>query len=261
MVERHRDVPHPPHGDLSIEYDRPVFDAVGPEDRDLGVVEQGRREEPGGAAGARDREGAAAQLVRRERSGMRRVREATHVRVELLERTRVASAHGRSGDATLRARAGYRAEIDAELLREAAHERRRACWYLVRRSRTRYRSFAVRSSRGSAPNDDEHGPYGHDLAFADEDLRHSAGRGRRDLDCRLVSRDLNERIVLGDLLALRNEPARDLALGQSFTEVRQLEFVAHARSMAWMPFAPLTTCVTCKSTETLASASASLREM
>ena len=55
-----------------------------------------------------------------------------------------------------------------------------------------------------------------------------AGR-RRDLDRRLVSRDLDERRVLGDLLALLDEPAGDLALGQSLAEIRQLELVRHGR--------------------------------
>src|SRR5581483_9281411 len=70
---------------------------------------------------------------------------------------------------------------------------------------------------------------------------------------------LNERIVLRDLLPLGHEPARDLSLGQALTEVRKLELVAHAPSIAWTPFVTLTICVTCRSTDTLASASASLR--
>ena len=53
------------------------------------------------------------------------------------------------------------------------------------------------------------------------------GRGRRDLDRRLVGLDLDERVVLCDLLSLDDEPARDLALGQALAEVGQLELVRH----------------------------------
>src|SRR6185437_12174991 len=95
-----------------------------------------------------------------------------------------------------------------------------------------------------------------------------AGSGRRDLDGRLVRRDLDERIVLPDLLSFLHEPARDLALGQALPQVRQLELVGHgaafylnasSRRMACTPLAPLTICVTARSTPTLASASAWLR--
>ena len=74
---------------------------------------------------------------------------------------------------------------------------------------------------------DQHRPDRDDLALGDEDLRDLAGRGRRDLDGRLVGLDLDERVVLGDLLALGDEPAGDLALGQPFAEIRQLELVGH----------------------------------
>jgi hypothetical protein len=82
--------------------------------------------------------------------------------------------------------------------------------------------------RGLAPvaaDDDDHRPDRDDLAFGGEDARDDApGRGR-DLDRRLVGRDLDERVVLGDRVALADEPARDLALGQALAEVGQLELV------------------------------------
>ena len=58
-------------------------------------------------------------------------------------------------------------------------------------------------------------------------LRHFA-RGRRgDLDRRLVRLDLDERLVLGDLVALGHEPASDLTFGQALAEVGELELVRH----------------------------------
>ena len=74
---------------------------------------------------------------------------------------------------------------------------------------------------------DEHRPDGHDLALGDHDSRHLAGRGRRNLDGGLVGLDLDQRLVLRDLLALLYEPAGDLALGKTLTEIRELELVGH----------------------------------
>ena len=87
---------------------------------------------------------------------------------------------------------------------------------------------AARHALGAVVADhDEHRPDRDDLALRDEDPRHLAGGRRRDLDRRLVGLDLDERVVLGDLLALGDEPARDLALGQALAEVGQLELVRH----------------------------------
>ena len=66
-----------------------------------------------------------------------------------------------------------------------------------------------------------------DFALADENPRHRPGRRRRDLDRRLVRLDLDERVVLGYLLALRHEPASDLPLGQALAEIRKLKLVGH----------------------------------
>jgi hypothetical protein len=84
----------------------------------------------------------------------------------------------------------------------------------------------VRNGR-VAVDHDQHRPDRRDLALGDEDPRHGACCGRRDLDRRLVGLDLDERVVLRDLLALRDEPARDLALGQPLAEIGQLELIRH----------------------------------
>src|SRR5881398_376735 len=97
-------------------------------------------------------------------------------------------------------------------------------------------------------------------------LRDLARGGRGDLHGRLVRLDLHERVVLCDLLPLGDEPAGDLAFGEALAQIGQLQRVRHqpiliasSRSTAWMPLTPFTTCVTRRSTTTLASASASRR--
>src|SRR6266536_763211 len=77
---------------------------------------------------------------------------------------------------------------------------------------------------------DQHRADGDDLAFGDEDPCDLSGRGRRDLDRRLVGLDLDERIVLSDLLPLGDQPPGDLAFGQALAEVRELELVSHQNS-------------------------------
>jgi hypothetical protein len=49
--------------------------------------------------------------------------------------------------------------------------------------------------------------------------RHDAGVGRRDLDCRLVRLDLQQRLVLVDAVALGDEHAHDLAFRDALAEV------------------------------------------
>src|SRR5207302_6965506 len=77
---------------------------------------------------------------------------------------------------------------------------------------------------------DEHRADRNNLALADEDARDASRRGRRNLDRRLVGLQFDERLVLRHLVALGNEPARDLALGQPLAEVRQLELERHRYS-------------------------------
>ncbi len=118
------------------------------------------------------------------------------------------------GDPAAGSGAADEAEIDACLLRKLSDCRRR-----LRRS----------AGRGFRADHDEKRPDRDDLAFADEDLRDLAAGRRRDLDRRLVRRDLDERLILDDLVALGDEPARDLGLGQTLAEVGQLELVPHGR--------------------------------
>src|SRR4029079_1512559 len=79
---------------------------------------------------------------------------------------------------------------------------------------------------------DEHRPHRNDLAFGDENAPDLPRRRGRDLDRRLVGLDLDQRVVLGDLLTLLDEPAGDLALGQALAEVRKLELVRHQNSVS-----------------------------
>ena len=143
-------------------------------------------------------------------------------------------AHVRFGHASLRPAAGHALQVDAELLCEPANERRRPdtsrrgtsrCLALGRvpfgRRRWRARLCAVLADH------DEDRPDRDDLALLDEDLRDLAGGRRRDLDRRLVGLDLDERLVLGDLVALGHEPAGDLAFGQALAEIGKLELVRH----------------------------------
>ena len=129
------------------------------------------------------------------------------------------------GDAPLRTRSRERLEVDPELLRDLAHDGRRTCTRLgCRRCGWLHRLVTVPLST----DHHQHGPDGNDLALLDEDAAHRPrGRGG-DLDRRLVRLDLDERVVLGDLLSLGDEPAGDLTFGQTLAEVGKLELVRHA---------------------------------
>ena len=119
------------------------------------------------------------------------------------------------GDPPRRARSRDVAEVDAELLRDLADDRRRldappaARHVAGRRSGARAgdRRGRRRDRLARLADDDEHGPDRSDLALGDEDLQHRPRVRRGDLDRRLVRLDLDERVVLGDLLALGDEPA------------------------------------------------------
>ena len=183
-------------------------------------------------------------------------------------------AHVVLRDAAARPAARDRAEVDSELLRDSANERcrphlgrglARRC-RLLRRSLFRARLLHVCRRGAVLADHDQHGPDRHDLALGHEDARDLPGRRRRNLDRRLVGLHLDERVVLGDLLALGDEPARDLALGQALAEIGELELVRHqlkrkasSGSTAWTPSTWFATCVTRRSTTRLASACASSR--
>ncbi|EME96437.1 ABC transporter ATPase, partial [Streptomyces mobaraensis NBRC 13819 = DSM 40847] len=67
----------------------------------------------------------------------------------------------------------------------------------------------------------DHGELGADLGdlvLADDDLQQDAGGGGRDLGVDLVGRDLEQRLVLGDLLADLLQPAGDGALGDRLAQ-------------------------------------------
>ncbi len=81
-------------------------------------------------------------------------------------------------------------------------------------------------------DDDEDGADGDDRPLLDENLRDLAGGGRGNLDRGLVRLDLDERLVLGHLVSLRYQPARDLAFGQALAEVGKLELVRHGRNLS-----------------------------
>ncbi len=144
-------------------------------------------------------------------------------------------------DPSLRARPGDGREFDPELRGQPADERRRPDAIGRRRRRRDWgilgggllrrrlgpRLLVTGRCRAVRADHDENGADGHRLALLDEDLRDLPGRRGRDLDGRLVRLDLDQRLILADLVALGDEPARDLALGQAFAEVGELELVRH----------------------------------
>ena len=136
-------------------------------------------------------------------------------------------------DPPLRPRSRHLLDVDARLRRDLADDRRRPRPRARRPLRLRGRlGSSGRRRRGRhgsavAADHDEHGADRHHLAFRNEDAGDDAGGGRRDLDGRLVRLHLDERVVLGDLRTLGDEPAGDLALRQALPEIRQLELVRH----------------------------------
>ena len=138
------------------------------------------------------------------------------------------------GDSSARSSPRDGDEIDTELLRDSAndgcrldslHRSRRRC-HSSRPVSLGCRDDSVEALAGCA-DDDELSSDGRELTFGHEDLQHRPGVRRRDLDGRLVGLDLDERVVLGDLLPLRDEPAGDLALGEALPQVRKLERARH----------------------------------
>ena len=73
------------------------------------------------------------------------------------------------------------------------------------------------------------------LALRDEDLRHDAARGARDLGVDLVRRDLEQRLVGLDLLALLLEPLRDRPLGDGDAHLGHHDVDGFSRGHATRP--------------------------
>jgi hypothetical protein len=149
------------------------------------------------------------------------------------------------GHPSVVAAAGDAPEVDAELLGDPSHQRRRPHLGFGRGARWRLeRRFLVWLSRrrrcvsdgfALVADHDEHGSHGRHLALADEDPQDGPRGRRRNLDGRLVRLDFDQRLVLGHLLTLGDEPARDLSLRQPFTQVGQLELVRHYPTLSARP--------------------------
>ena len=89
---------------------------------------------------------------------------------------------------------------------------------------------AVDGAQELLPRFADHHDHGADrchVALLHQDLEHRPGARRGDLDRRLVGLHLDERLILVHLVALGDEPAGDLGLGEAFSQVRQLELVGH----------------------------------
>ena len=95
MVEAHGDVADLPDDDLAVPDDGAIGDAVEPEDRDLGMVDERGDEEPAELAGARDRERRVAQLLAVSDPAARPVREPPHLDGDLVDASPLAAAHDR----------------------------------------------------------------------------------------------------------------------------------------------------------------------
>ena len=76
------------------------------------------------------------------------------------------------------------------------------------------------------------------LAFLDEDLRQRPGRRARHLGVDLVGRDLEQRLVGLDVLALLLEPARDRALRDGHAHLRHHDVDCGLRGHATPPSTP-----------------------
>ena len=126
-----------------------------------------------------------------------------------------------------------RPQLDAELLREgAARAASPAPKKKTHGAATRLRGAgAAKTHRrffSSPPITTSTVPTGTTSPAATRIRGDRTGGRRLNLDRRLVRLDLDERIVLGDLVALGDQPARDLALGQSLAEIGEPEGVGHA---------------------------------
>ena len=141
VVERDRDVSHGADDDLTVADDRPLDDPVEPDDRDLGVVDERRDQEPAELACARDRDRRVAELLDAEAAGSRAFGEATHVGVQLCDRAPRAASHHRDDEPVV----GLHRDTHVDAVEEddlvvlepcvqlrKAHDRRRDCADRVR---------------------------------------------------------------------------------------------------------------------------------
>ncbi len=81
---------------------------------------------------------------------------------------------------------------------------------------------------GAVSDDREGGSYLHGVALLNEDLLQRAGRGGGDLRVDLVRRDLDQKVVGFDLIALLLQPLRDRALDDRLAKLRHLDLGSHA---------------------------------
>ena len=102
MVEGAREPADLADGELAVDDGRSRRDAVQAEDRHLGVVDEGSREEPAELPRARDRERRAAQLLGRERPGAGTVRKPARLLLQLIELLPVHRAQDRDDEALVR---------------------------------------------------------------------------------------------------------------------------------------------------------------
>ncbi len=107
---------------------------------------------------------------------------------------------------------------------------RRRAWRCRRRCRRGSASFFAGSSVGrrgccaggavARLDTADHGAHGDGLIRLDQQLGDRAGHGRRQLRVDLVGGDLDQRVVLGDLVARLHEPLENGALGHRIAHLR-----------------------------------------
>src|ERR671923_1847932 len=99
MVEGDGDGAHWADGEVPVADRGPLRNAADAQDRDLGVVDDRRRQQPTELAGARDREGGTAQLLGLQLPRAGGVGEAVDLRRELIDGRPVAAADDRHDEA------------------------------------------------------------------------------------------------------------------------------------------------------------------
>ena len=134
--------------------------------------------------------------------------------------------HGRRREGARRARGGRGRPVVAGGRSDGGRRRRR-------RRRQRYgraRGHRQRWPRGrldGVVDLSDRRLYRDDLALGREQLGDTTRRGRRQLAVRLVGRDRDERLILGDDVPLADEPLGDRPLGDAFAELRKNDVDEH----------------------------------